>query len=137
MSPSYARGWYLSGAVRVDLGDPEGAIEHVTMSLRLSPRARMSAHFSVLGTAHLFAGRFKDALHNLLLAVQEHPQHPWPYRLLAACYAHMGQLEEAREIVARLRFFNPVVLPRSLSYRRRADCEALLSGLRLAVGENI
>ena len=34
----------------------------------------------------------------LLRAVQEAPSHPPPYRCLAACYAHMGRLAEAREL---------------------------------------
>ena len=47
----------------------------------------------------------------LLLAIQEDPSFPQPYRFLAACYAHMGRLDEAREIVARLRAITPVVIP--------------------------
>ena len=47
----------------------------------------------------------------LLLAIQEDPSFPPPYRFLAACYAHMGRLDDAREIVARLRAITPVVIP--------------------------
>ena len=54
---------------------------------------------------------------------------------LAACYAHMGRLDDAREIVARLRAVTPVVIP-DTSYLRNPEHRALfLSGLRLAAGE--
>ena len=42
LNPSFARGWYLSGILRVWAGQHDLAIEHVETSLRLSPRERMS-----------------------------------------------------------------------------------------------
>ena len=71
----------------------------------------------------------------LLLAIQEDPSYPPPYRYLAACYAHMGRLDDAREIVARLRAITSLVIP-DVSYLRNAEHRELyLSGLRLAAGE--
>jgi hypothetical protein len=32
---------------------------------------------------------------------EEDPSYPHPYRCLAACYAHMGRLDDARELVGR------------------------------------
>ena len=60
---------------------------------------------------------------------------PDSYRILAACYAHMGRLDEARAIVARLRTITPLVVPSDLPYRNPEDRELFLSGLRLAAGE--
>jgi pentatricopeptide repeat protein len=57
------------------------------------------------------------------------------YRVLAACYAHMGRLEEAREIVRRLRAITPVVVEPAMRYRNPELRELYLSGLRLAAGE--
>ena len=57
------------------------------------------------------------------------------YRLLASCYAHMGRLDDAREIVTRLRAITSVVIP-DLSHLRNAEHrELFVSGLRLAAGE--
>ena len=41
LNPSFARGWYVSGVIRVLAGQPDLAIEHIETSLRLSPRERM------------------------------------------------------------------------------------------------
>jgi Flp pilus assembly protein TadD len=51
---------------------------------------------AVLGGAHLISRRFDEAIPTLLLAIQEDPSNPHPYRYLAACYAHMGRLDDAR-----------------------------------------
>ena len=108
-------------------------IEHVNVALRLSPRARIGTSTFVIGAAHFLSRRFDEAEPKLLLAVQEDPSFPLPYRILAACYAHMGRLEEAREIVERLWAITPVVIPNRTSYLRNPEHrELLLAGLRLA-----
>jgi adenylate cyclase len=53
----------------------------------------------------------------------------------ASCYAHMGRLDEAREIVRRLSAITPVVMEPGTRYRNPEHRELLLSGLRLAAGE--
>jgi len=135
LNPNYARGWYMSGVLRLWAGQPDLAIEHENASLRLSPRARVGTSLGVRGPAHFFARRFDEALPKLLLAVQGDPSFPLSYRYLAACYAHMGRLDDAREIVQRLRAITPVVIPDASFLRNLAHRELLLSGLRLAVGE--
>jgi adenylate cyclase len=135
LNPSYARGWSISGSLRVWAGQADIAIEHVEAALRLSPRARVANSFSVIGRAHFFARRFNEAVPKLLLAIQEDPSNPRPYRALAATYAHMGRLDDAREIVERLRALTPVVLPGLVPYRNPEHRELFLSGLRLAAGE--
>jgi hypothetical protein len=47
----------------------------------------------------------------------------------------MGRLDKAREIVARLRAVTPVVMPSTTELRKPEHHELLLSGLRVAVGE--
>jgi adenylate cyclase len=135
LNPNYARGWYISSALRLWAGQPDLAIEHGETSLRLSPRARIGPVLVGIGAAHLFGRRFDEAVPKLLLAIQEDPSHPQPYRILASCYAHMGRLDEAREVVTRLRAITPTVIS-NVSFLRNAEHRELwLSGLRLAAGE--
>jgi adenylate cyclase len=135
LNPSFARGWYISGILRNWAGQPDVAIEHTETSLRLSPRARVGQPFVTIGSAHFFARRFDEALPKLLLAIQDNPDFPQPYRNLAACYAHMGRLDDAREIVQRLRAITSVVIPDASFLRNAEHRELYLSGLRLAAGE--
>jgi len=135
LNPSFARGWYLSGVLRLWAGQYDFTIEHVETSLRLSPRERIGAPLTVIGAAYFYKRRFDEAAAKLQLAIQDNPGSPHPYRVLAACYAHLGRLDEARAIVAQLRAITPQVLPSVLGLRNPEDRELLLSGLRLAIGE--
>jgi adenylate cyclase len=107
LNPNYARGWHIGGVLRLWAGQLDIAIEHLEAALRLSPRARVGPSLLNIGAAHFFARRFDEAVPMLLLAIQEDPSFPQPYRVLAACYVHMGRLDEAREIAARLRAITP------------------------------
>ena len=88
-----------------------------------------------IGIAEFFNQRYEQATATLLGSLQELPTYAPTYRFLASCYAHMGRLEEAREIVERLRTFTTGV-SESFSYiRNSGHRELFLSGLRLAMGE--
>jgi len=135
LNPNFARGWHVSGVLRMEAGQPDIAISHVETSLRLSPRARVGTALAIIGESHFLARRFDEAAPNLLLAIQEDPSLTVPYRYLAACYAHMGRLAEAREILARLRAISSVVMPDVSFLRNPEHRELYLSGLRLAAAE--
>jgi len=67
--------------------------------------------------------------------MQEDPSDTGSYRILAASYAHMGRLKEAREVIARLRAITPKIMPNVRLLRNRDHRELYLSGVRMAVGE--
>jgi TolB-like protein len=135
LNPNFARGWNISGILRLWAGELDIAIEHIDIALRLSPRARVGTSLLVAGAAHFLSRRFEEAVPKLLLTIQEDPSDTNSYRFLTACYAHMGRLDDAREIVARLRAIPSVVMP-DASYLRNAEHrELFLSGLRLVAGE--
>jgi tetratricopeptide (TPR) repeat protein len=135
LNPSFARGWNIGGILRLWAGQPDAAIAHLETALRLSPRARVGTSLSAIGAAHFHSRRFDEAAPKLLLAIQQDPSFLLPYRVLAACYAHMGRLKEAQEIVERLRAITPIVVPSAIYMRNAEHRELLLSGLRLAAGE--
>jgi TolB-like protein len=135
LNPSFARGWVWSARLRNYAGQPDLAIEHFKTSLRLSPRDRMGTFSLPLGSAYFLKHQFEDAAAILMAALEQAPGLPVAYQLLASCYAHMGRLNEARDIVKRLRKITPVVVPSVIIYRNPDDRELFLSGLRLAAGE--
>jgi tetratricopeptide (TPR) repeat protein len=148
LNPNSARGWHLSSALRLIAGQLDLAIEHAETSLRLNPRDRIIEAPGVLswliGVAHFFCRRFDEAVPHLLLAIQEDPGEAPRYRFLAACYAHMGQLDDARKIITRLRTITSTVVPDgrqsadgglSAFLRNPEHRQLFLSGLRLAMGE--
>jgi TolB-like protein/class 3 adenylate cyclase len=134
LNHSFARGWYLSGGLRIWAGELEAGIERIEAALRLSPHTRVGYANALIGFAYCIGGRFVEAVPKLLLATQEDPA-PIGYRALAICYAHMGRLDEAREIVARLRGLNAAELHPFSYLRKHEHRELMVSGLRLALGE--
>ena len=135
LNPSFARGWVWSARLRNFAGQPDLAIEHFNTSLRLSPRDRMGTFSLPLATAYFLKRQFAEAAATLLAALEQAPGLPVGYQLLASCYAHMGRLGEAREVVKRLRAISPVVIPSINVYRNPEHRDLFLSGLRLAAGE--
>jgi adenylate cyclase len=135
-NPNYARGWHTSGFLRLWAGETERAIEHAEKALRLSPRAQAGRSNYLIGAALFFDRRFEEAVPRLRVAIEDTPVFPTPYRFLAACYAHMGLLDEARATIARLRTITPEVMVNyPLPFRDPGHRELYFSGLRLAMGE--
>jgi adenylate cyclase len=135
LNPNAALSWQRSGWLRLWAGDPDLAIEHFETSLRLNPREQRANPFMGIGVAHFFARRFEKARTTLLQSLQEKPNWVPSYRFLASCYAHMGRLDEAREVVVQLRTLTNEVVPGADNWRDPIRREFYLSGLRLAVGE--
>ena len=135
INPNFARGWHVSGLLRLRAGDLDAAIAHTETSLRLSPRAGDGGSTRLnIGAAHFFARRFDQALPMLLVAAQDDPTDPHPFRYLAACYAHLGRREEARANWVRLRLIGDAVAPDLNYLRNAAHRELYRLGLRLASG---
>ncbi|WP_158554895.1 winged helix-turn-helix domain-containing tetratricopeptide repeat protein [Methylovirgula sp. 4M-Z18] len=135
LNSNFARGWLLSGVLRNWSGQPDIAIAHMETAIRLSPRARVGTSWFSVGAAHFFRRRFDEAAPKFRLAIQEDAYYPEPYRFLAACYAHMGRIDDAKEIVRRLRDVCSVVIPDAAMWRDPGQRALYLSGLQIATGE--
>jgi len=136
VNPSYARGWHVSGFLRLWAGQPGLAIEHAERALRFSPRGLTGMTSYLIGAALFFSRDFKGAVPKLRVAIEDMPVFPTPYRFIAACYAHMGLLDEARAMIARLRSItSEVTVNYPLPFRDPQHRELYFSGLRLAMGE--
>jgi TolB-like protein/class 3 adenylate cyclase len=135
INPSFAYGWQRSGWLRLWAGQPDLAIDHFETALRLNPRDPAPATLMGIGVGHFFARRLEDARAMLLRSLQLQPGWVPTSRFLAACYAHLRRLDEAREIIEQLRALTSVVVPNADHWRNPGQREFYLSGLRLAAGE--
>jgi adenylate cyclase len=135
LNPSFARGWVISGWLRLWAGQPELALAHLETAQRLSPQARRGILLAI-GMAHFFTKRFETAIATLRRALQEQPNWAPTYRFLASCYAHMGRIDDAREAVGKLRAVTSVVVPSAAHWRNTDLRDFFLAGLRLAAGED-
>ena len=133
LNPSFAIGWTRSGWLRLWAGQPDLAIEHFERALRLNPLRRSPATFGI-ATAHFFARRLDVAAGMLQVSLKEYPTWGPCLRLLAACYAHLGRLEDACEIVTKLMQVTPVLIPSTEHWRVPDQRQFYLDGLRRAAG---
>jgi adenylate cyclase len=127
LNPSYAHGWDTFGWLHVFAGHTEAAIPHFERSLRLDPRGRRGLALSRIGIAHFFNKQFQEALERLVLSLEELPTFFPTYRVLAACYAHMGRLTEAQKVMERLRAMNPGIMSGAVPYRKPEHREMYIS----------
>ena len=124
-NPSYARGWHISGFLRLWAG--RASMPGWRCGSAPAPRRALPRCSSV--THYFLAGVLKRAVPRLRVAIDDLPVFPAPYRFLAACYAQMGLLEEARTTIARLREITPEVMVNyPLPFRDPEHRELFLSG---------
>jgi len=134
LNPSSAYARLCGGWIRLWSGQPAAAIEHFNTYFRLNPRGPRGPPLTGIGFAHLFEQRHEEAVGAFRASLQLLPSYSWAYCGLAACYAHMGQLDDARATVERLRAITPLVTRIATLFRKPEDRELFLSGLRLAAG---
>jgi adenylate cyclase len=144
LNPNLAEAWHFSGWVRIYLGEPEVAIEHLTHAMRLSPLdpltfvAQMAIAFG-----YFFAGRYDDAstwaekaLATSPPALRERPVYHPALLIAAASNSLAGRLEEASNAITRLRQLNPTPhianLKNQIPLRRPEDLARYAEGLRKA-----
>jgi TolB-like protein len=137
LNPSLSHAWECSAWARIVLGEPEVAIEHAHMALRLSPLDPLTyATQSALAAAHFFAGNHGEAVAWAQSSYREQPNWVPSTRFGVAALALAGRLDEARTVMARLRRLDPDLrisnLHKLLPYRRPRDLEKWASALRLA-----
>jgi TolB-like protein len=137
LNPNLAAAWFLGGFLKVWRGDSEGAIEHFSRAMRLSPLDleiyRMQAG---MAAAHLFARRFDVAASWAQKACRELPSFLMAVSMLAASQALAGRTEEARRAAAHLRELDPALrisnLRAWLPIHRPEDLATFADGLRRA-----
>jgi TolB-like protein len=137
LNPNLASAWLLSGWVRVYLGDSDVAIERLTRAMRLSPLDPFTfLAYSMIGACHMFAGRYDEAISWAESGLRERPNWAPAARIVAACQAHAGRLEQAQRAMARLRQLDPAFrvsdLKRLIPMRKPEQLAIYEEGLRKA-----
>jgi tetratricopeptide (TPR) repeat protein len=128
-----AFGWFWSGFLRLFAGSTDLALSHFETSLRLDPRSPLRPfHETGIGSCYFFQRRFEEAVALLVPSLRQIPTYVTTAWVLASCYAHMGRLDEAREVVAHLRKITPSVMPREKFLYDPKQRDFFFAGLRLA-----
>jgi TolB-like protein len=137
LNPNHAFAWFASAWVKIWLGNPEAALQHLTHVMRLSPLDPNAAGVRVtIAFAHYFAGRYDEASSCAHQLLQETPDFHMALRMAAAGNALAGRLDLARKAMVRLRAIDPALRVSNLgeltSMRRPEDMARYAEGLRKA-----
>ena len=127
---------YRIAQVLFSVGAPAGAIEIAKAQMRLDP---FHPHFAPLmvGVAHYLLKQYEQAQRWLREASGRAPNHQYGHAFLAATYAQLGQLEDARAETAEVLRLNPKYTiggtqKQVSNFKRAEDMEHLVDGLRKA-----
>jgi TolB-like protein/class 3 adenylate cyclase len=137
LNPNLAVAWYASGWLRVFLGEPDPAIEHLGYAMRISPLdPQMFAMQAGTAFAHFLAGRYDEASFWAEKALWEQANYQSTLRIAAASNALTGRIAEAQKIMDRLRELDPALRVSNLKdyipLRRPEDLASFEDGLRKA-----
>lgn len=123
----------LGGICNMLVGDPAKAEACYSRAYNLSPGApEASESLAGIGFTRFFRGDYEGAL--VWLERSQATLKDWPptYWMLTAAYAHLGRLDEAREILRRLLDFAPyttVAGVATVGQRSDGRFDAILDGL--------
>ena len=126
---------YRVAQVFYSVGQPSKAIEIAKTQMRLDP---FHPHFAPLiaGIAYYLLKEFSEAQRWLREATGRAPNHQYGHAFLAAAYAQLGRVEDARAEAAEVLRVNPkytIRTQKQVSILKRAeDSDHLIDGLRKA-----
>lgn len=138
LNPNLASALGVSSWVKTCLGEPQQAVEHAALAMRLSPLdPRLFAWQFNTGLANFCAGNYEDAALWAARSLRHQPNYPSAMRVMAAGHAMAGRNAEAREIIARLRVMDPALRLSNLAdilppLRRLDDRNRYIEALRMA-----
>jgi adenylate cyclase len=132
LNPNFAD--YRVATVYLSIGELAKAIEIAKAQMRLDP---FHPHFAplIVGEAHYLLRQYHEAQRWLRQATGRAPNHQYGHAFLAATYAQLGQLEEARAEAAEVLRINPdytigKTQKRVSNLKQAEDVEHLADGLR-------
>ena len=136
-NPNLAAGWYVSGWLRLFLGEPEVAVEHLAHAMNLSPLHPLIFKMqSAIAYAHFLAGRYDEASVAAENSLRARPNYLTAVRGAAASHALAGHLDRARTLMAHMRQRAPALhisnLTELIPFRRAGDFARWAEGLHKA-----
>ncbi len=131
LNPSDANGLAMMGSNLTPLGRAEEAIGLIRSAMRLNP-IHPEWYWNGLEIAYYATHRYEDSL-DAQRRISAH-ESPWSFARRAACYAQLGQIDEARAQANEVLRLKPDFRLSAirLFYKNSADAQHVLEGMRKA-----
>jgi adenylate cyclase len=105
LNPGSSFVWLISGTIRLRLGEPDQAAQHLETAMRLDPISRLNGLSRMyMAMARVQQGRFDEALG---LYQSTAFRLPASHAVLAAIHGHRGQTGAARQALAEFEALSP------------------------------
>jgi adenylate cyclase len=137
INPNSPRANSFMGSLLLFNGQPEEGRNYILTALRLSPRDPRSGHFlNEIAVSYYYERDYAGAAEAARRTIGRYPDHPMPYRWLAAALGQLGQAEAAREALHGAVSISPKVFDlfvrNRVPWHRPEDYEHMIEGLRKA-----
>ena len=138
LNPNLAAAWGYSSWAQACLGEPDKAVEHAALAMRLSPLdPRQFAWQFCTSLAHFCGRRYDSAVSWARMSLLSQPNYSSATRIIAASHALAGRLGQAQDMVGHLRGLNPELRLSNLAdvlppFRRPDDRNRYIDGLKEA-----
>jgi adenylate cyclase len=138
LNPNLTAAWTCSGWLRIWLGKPEVAIDHLARAIRLSPLdVQIHEMHTAQAHAHFFLGQYDEASACAAKALSERQDYVSAWHMATVSHAMAGRIDEARATCSRLRQLDPALRIANLGkvlgpYRRPGDRVRYAEALRRA-----
>ena len=137
LDPNLAAARIWNGYVQLCLGEKDAAIEQFQIGLRMSPLdPRIFLAQNGMAMAHFLAGRYEEGSLWAKTALQQNPDYVGARRILMACHAMAGRVEEARQAWAVARQIDPTQRISTVlniwNFRRPQDFQRYAEACRIA-----
>jgi adenylate cyclase len=108
LSPSSAFTLFLGCIVLVYAGEAERAIDWGTRALRVSPIDRLAFGAQhAIALAHFLRGHYEEAANDARRAIQSNPSFSVTHSVLAAVFAKLGRIEDAKVAAVQVLALQP------------------------------
>jgi adenylate cyclase len=133
LNPNGSFGISMLGCVLGFGGYHEEALGRLQQAMRASPHDPLTSLWLLwIGIIQFNARQFAAAVETLRQVVRLRPGYPQSQMVIAAALGHLGQLDEARDVLLRAQPRDPrYVQP---PWLRPEDCALRMEGIRLAAG---
>ncbi len=138
LAPNSAESHGWMGGILMLSGERDAAISELELAIRLSPRDPFNAlWYAPMSVLHFLAGRYEESIGWCKKSLQDLPNAPpGVHRPMAASYAMLDRMDEARNAIEALRSRIPNVsiatTRQQMPFRREADTAHFLDALRKA-----
>ena len=137
MTPNLASAHGARGSTLIFSGLPKQGLVSLERCIRLDPRSPSSAkHMNRAALGLYFSREYEAAVEMAKRAIRSFPDHPNPYRWLAAALGQLGRSDEAKEVLEKAPAFAPasfeMYVRNRVPWMRPEDHAHMVEGLRKA-----